>query len=79
MALGDDLATVSRDAGHADMSVTYRIYTHVMRLEDDEREQLRALIEGSQLAAIGSRGESDPLTTQEPDSGFRSTMHDERA
>jgi integrase len=54
MALGHDLASVSEDAGHSDMSVTYRIYTHVMRLDDDERERLRALVEGSQWAPLGT-------------------------
>jgi hypothetical protein len=39
---------VSQDAGHSDLSVTYRIYTHVMRLDGDEREQLRALVEGAE-------------------------------
>jgi integrase len=46
MALGHDLARVSEDVGHSDMAVTYRVYTHVMRLDDEEREQLRALVEG---------------------------------
>jgi integrase len=55
MALGHDLARVSEDVGHSDMAVTYRIYTHVMRLEDDERERLRGLVEGTDWAAMGSK------------------------
>ena len=54
MALGHDLARVSEDVGHSDMAVTYRIYTHVMRLEDDERERLRALVEGAEWAPLGT-------------------------
>jgi integrase len=34
VALGHDPATIAQDAGHADMAVTFRIYTHVMRLND---------------------------------------------
>jgi integrase len=51
MALGDDLAVVSADAGHANIGVTYRIYTHVMRLGDAERGRLRALVEGGAVDA----------------------------
>jgi hypothetical protein len=39
------------------MAVTYRIYTHVMKLGDDEREQLRALVEGSFEAPAGTRAD----------------------
>ena len=28
VTIGDDLAAVSRDVGHADINVTFRIYTH---------------------------------------------------
>jgi integrase len=44
VALGDDPATIAQDAGHADMSVTFRIYTHVMRLAPGDREALRQLV-----------------------------------
>jgi hypothetical protein len=57
----------------------YRIYTHVMRLEDDEREQLRALISGSNVYPMCAQGDSETLGTEEPNSGYGSTMHDERA
>ena len=41
VALGDDPATIAQDAGHADTAVTPRIYTHVMRLNEGDRERLR--------------------------------------
>src|SRR4051794_28936383 len=54
VALGDDPTTIAQDAGHADMAVTFRIYTHVMRLQDGDRERLKALVEGRVLAPIGT-------------------------
>jgi len=54
VALGDDPAAIAQDAGHADMGVTFRIYTHVMRLQEGDRERLRALVEGRVLAPIGT-------------------------
>ena len=47
-------AAISRDAGHADMGVTFRIYTHVMALRDGDRERLRGLVSGSDWAVTGS-------------------------
>ncbi len=46
--MGHDLPAVSRDAGHADINVTFRIYTHVMSLHDGDRdrERLRVLVNG---------------------------------
>jgi integrase len=54
VALGHDPATIAQDAGHADMAVTFRIYTHVMRLQEGDRERLKALVNGGVLAVIGS-------------------------
>ena len=54
VAIGDDPATIAQDAGHADMGVTFRIYTHVMRYDEASRERLRALVNGSVLALIGT-------------------------
>jgi hypothetical protein len=33
--------------GHTDPASTLRVYTHIMRRDPDERERLRALVEGS--------------------------------
>jgi integrase len=57
VALGDDLAAISRDAGHADVSITSRIYTHVMSLGQGDRERLRTLCDGGRL---GSSGQNPP-------------------
>jgi integrase len=54
VALGDDAATIAQDAGHADMAVTFRIYTHVMRLSEGDRERLRDLVNGGVLAPNGT-------------------------
>jgi integrase len=61
MALGHDLASVAEDSGHSDMSVTYRIYTHVMKLDDEEREELRALVEGTAWTGPDHETESVPI------------------
>jgi hypothetical protein len=65
VALGDDAATIAQDAGHADRAVTFRIYTHVMRLQEGDRERLRALVNGFGTKrhwsgcrrAVGARGQ----------------------
>ena len=60
--IGDDPAAISRDAGHADMGVTFRIYTHVMALQDGDRDRLRGLVAGTEWAAMGSESATDALT-----------------
>jgi hypothetical protein len=40
-------------ARHADLQVTFRISTHVMRLRERDREGLRALIKGRDLGTNG--------------------------
>src|SRR3954452_4923673 len=54
VALGHDPATIAQDAGHADMAVTFRIYTHVMRVQAGDRERLKALVNGGVLAPYGT-------------------------
>jgi hypothetical protein len=60
---GHYLARVSEDVGHSNMTVTYRIYTRVIRLDGDERDRLRALVEGSEWAPAdaASAGFGAPL------------------
>ncbi len=79
IALGHDLVTVSRDAGHADMSVTCRIYTHVMQLVEGQGECLKAFREGAGWAATGSGGENGPPDPSEVPTAFGSRMRPERA
>jgi len=62
VALGDDAATIAQDAGHADMAVTFRIYTHVMRLQEGDRDRLRALVEGLEWAPLGTGSPADGST-----------------
>jgi integrase len=35
------LNPIAQDAGHADMALTFRTYTHVMRLQEGDRDRLR--------------------------------------
>ena len=51
------------------MAVTLRSYTHVMPLQDGDRERLKGLVAGNVLAVIGSDtvGE-DPNETVKPTS-----------
>jgi integrase len=59
VAIGHDLATVSQDAGHADLAVTYRVYTHAMRLSEAAREHLCALWDGAEWAPLGTSAQKD--------------------
>jgi site-specific recombinase XerD len=45
-ALGREPVFPMRQLGHSDPRFTLRVYTHVMSRGDDERERLRALVEG---------------------------------
>ena len=46
IALGKDPAYVMAQLGHADPKFTLRVYTHMMRRGDDERQALLDLVEG---------------------------------
>ena len=46
LAMGEDLAYVAQQLGHADTTVTHRYYLRVMRMEPNDRELLRSLVEG---------------------------------
>jgi len=56
VALGDDAAQIAQDVGHADISVTFGMYTHVMHLQPGDRERLRALVDGVEWAPLGTSG-----------------------
>ncbi|MBA3807713.1 MAG: hypothetical protein H0X28_04875 [Solirubrobacterales bacterium] len=49
-ALGEDPGVVMEEMGHADPGLALRIYRQAMRRGEDEKEQLRALVEGARLA-----------------------------
>ena len=50
VAIGRDPTYVMQQLGHTDPAFTLRVYAHVMRRSDEEREELKALVEGRVLA-----------------------------
>ena len=59
MAIGRDPTYVMQQLGHTDPAFTLRVYAHVMRRSDEEREELKALVEGRVLAG-NRQGATDP-------------------
>ena len=53
VAIGKDSTYVMQQLGHTDPAVTLRVCAHAMRRSDDEREQLKALVEGHDWAQNG--------------------------
>jgi hypothetical protein len=51
---------VVQEMGHTDPSLALKVYAQVMRRGEDEQAQLRALVEGDQLAFIGIRPAAVP-------------------
>ena len=64
-ALGEDPGVVMDEMGHTDPALALRVYRQTMRRGDDEKAQLRALVEGGEMAVIGSRGEMADASTTE--------------
>jgi integrase len=62
-ALGEDPGTVMDEMGHTDPALALRVYRQAMRRGEDEKAQLRALVEGGQLAISGNRGEESTSET----------------
>lgn len=60
-ALGEDPGTVMDEMGHTDPELALRVYRQAMRRGEDEKAQLRALIEGADAPEFrptsGQRGE----------------------
>jgi integrase len=50
VAIGRDPTYVMQQLGHTDPAFTLRVYPHVMRRSDKERQGLKALVEGRVLA-----------------------------
>ncbi len=67
VAIGKDPTYVMQQLGHTDPAFTLRVYSHMMRRSDEERDELKALIEGRVLAGNrqGTRI-SAPHGTSEP-------------
>ena len=53
VAIGKDPTYVMQQLGHTDPAFTLRVYAHVMRRSEGERERLRALVEGNVWAVNG--------------------------
>jgi integrase len=54
-ALGEDPGVVMDEMGHTDPELALRVYRQAMRRGDDEKAQLRAVVEGEVLAHKGTR------------------------
>jgi integrase len=59
VAIGKDPTYVMQQLGHTDPAFTLRVYSHMMRRSKDEREALKALVEGRVLPG-NSQGSADP-------------------
>jgi integrase len=66
IALGKDAAYVMGQMGHTDPTVTLGLYAKVMNVGEDDRERLRALVEGDYLALAGTGGD---LTADQASNG----------
>jgi integrase/recombinase XerC len=71
-ALGEPPPVVMAEMGHTDPKLALKVYAQVMRRGDDETAALRRLVEGSEMAANGSRSTGVPEHIAETpiDSGF---------
>jgi integrase len=56
-ALGHDPAYVMAQLGHTKPSLALAIYAKAMRLEDGDKDRLRGLVNGSEWADAGRRGD----------------------
>jgi hypothetical protein len=57
MATGEDPPTVMAEMGHSSPQLALRIYAQAMRLDQGEKARLRALVDGVELALIGTPSE----------------------
>jgi len=64
-ALGENPAVVMAEMGHSSPALALRVYAQAMRRDEQENEQLRALVDGRELAVIGSRADSADETAIE--------------
>lgn len=64
-ALGEDPGIVMDEMGHTNPGLALRVYRQSMRRGEDEKAQLRALIEGCEVADIGRRAPEEPSDTPE--------------
>jgi integrase len=55
-ALGEAPPVVMQEMGHTDPALALRVYAQVMRLDETQKAQFRALVEGADWANMGERG-----------------------
>ncbi len=65
-ALGEDPGIVMDEMGHTNPALALRVYRQSMRRGEDEKAQLRTLIEGAEMADIGRRAPDRPSTAPRP-------------
>lgn len=72
VAIGKDPNYVMEQLGHTDPAFTLRVYTHMMRRSDTERQQLRALVQGEQWElehddlSLKAPGQAPPTSARQP-------------
>jgi hypothetical protein len=65
-ALGEDPPIVMAQMGHTDPGLALRIYAQAMVRDDGEKQRLRTLVDGGELAVIGSRGDDSDAADETP-------------
>jgi integrase len=55
VAIGRDPTHVMQQLGHTDPAFTLRVYAHTMRGSEEERERLKALVEGHDWSHISHK------------------------
>ena len=61
IALGEDPRYVMAQIGHTDPTFTLRLYTHLMRRDDDDRERLAELVGRALSGTNGHKEDESPL------------------
>jgi integrase len=69
VAIGKDPTYVMQQLGHTDPAFTLRVYAHTMRRSEEERERLKALVEGHDWAHIGHKTAESASTAAKRDAG----------
>jgi integrase len=62
--IGEASPVVMAELGHTDPGLALSIYAHAMRREDGENERLRALVEGTDIAGLGTGAHSEAAILQ---------------
>lgn len=66
VAIGKDPTYVMNQLGHTDPAFTLRVYSHIMRRGPEERERLKALVEGHVWAHNGPKTDETAPSTPRP-------------